>query len=290
MVTIQKWNDDVFATAGIKADVLRLDLLHPTVSGNKWLKLKAYLQQAKAQNKKGILTKGGPWSNHAHACAYACKALGLSCHLFIKGHSKLLTATISDCTNWGATVKFVDRTAFYNEPAAAEFARENNLLYIPLGGANATGFDSVTKYITQLNLPSYTHAICSVGTATTFAGLAFCDDTFPTIIGMESGTKDAQLNEKIAAWQLQLPNKNLQLLHQFTFGGYGKYTNELIHFMNVLYQAQQLPTDIVYTAKLFYGVKQLAAEKYFKPNSKLLVIHTGGLQGNRSLPSTLLQF
>ncbi len=287
---IQLWNQPEFLKAGIAADVLRLDLLHPTVSGNKWLKLKGYLQKATAENKAGIITKGGPWSNHAHACAYACKAFGLSCELWVKGHEKIQTPTLQDCTNWGAKIRFINRQVFYDEPSAQLYADENNLLYITLGGAGETGIESVTDFITNLNLIKYTHAICSVGTATTFAGLAFVQNNFTQIVGIESGTKDEQLHEKITAWQQQLPEKKLLLLHDFSFGGYSKYNTELVDFMNALYLKHGIPTDIVYTAKLFYAVLALTKQAYFPVSSRLLIIHSGGLQGNRSLPPTLLQF
>ncbi len=289
-IIIQSWNDKAFSAAGIHTDVLRLDLLHPTVSGNKWLKLNGYLQKAIKEKKAGILTKGGPWSNHVHACAYACQLLDLSCHLWIKGNEKQPTTTIKDCMDWGAAIRFVNRSVFYDEQAAQVFADENNLQYVPLGGSDHTGIQSVTGYIEALALPSYTHAVCSVGTATTFAGFAFQQNNFMTVTGIESGTKDGQLVEKIAAWQTQFPHKKLELLFQFSFGGYSKYNEELTAFMNELYLQHEFPTDIVYTAKLFHAVKQLAAQQHFAQGSRLLIIHSGGLQGNRSLPPALLQF
>ena len=290
MAIIEHWKDEIFDEADITADVLRLDLLHPTVSGNKWLKLKGYLQEAKDQNKAGILTKGGPWSNHVHACAYACQAFGLNCNLWIKGNEKQVTATLKDCIDWQANILFINRTAFYDEPSAQLFADENNLLYIPLGGAGETGVNSVTDYFNELNLPTYSHAICAVGTATTQAGLAFTKNNFSNVIGIESGTKDEQTIQKIKKWQQQLPHKHLDLLYQFSFGGYAKYNAELTGFMNQLYQQHQIRTDIVYTGKLFFAVNKLAAQSWFPHQSKLLIIHSGGLQGNRSLPSALLQF
>ncbi len=287
---IKNWNEPAFYNASITVDILRLDLLHPTISGNKWLKLKGYLLQAIAENKAGIITKGGPWSNHAHACAYACKRFGLSCELWIKGHEKQQTATLEDSTTWGAQIRFINRQAFYDEPSVELYANANNLLYIALGGAGETGINGVTDFISSLNMPPYTHAICSVGTATTLAGLAFVKNNFTQILGIESGTKDNQLNKKVIAWQQQLPDKDLQICHEFSFGGYSKYNTELVDFMNQLYLKHQIPTDIVYTAKLFYAVAQLALQSYFDTNSKLLIIHSGGLQGNRSIPKTVLQF
>ena len=287
---IDQWKDAVFDSIAIEADVLRLDLLHPIISGNKWLKLKSYLETAIDSKKSGILTKGGPWSNHIHACAYACKEFGLNCHLWIKGNEKQITPTLKDCIDWGTQIKFINRTAFYDELSSRKFANENNLLYIPMGGADEIGINSVITYISQLSLPSYTHVICAIGTATTFAGFAFTENNFPFIIGIECGTKDKQLNEKINDWQQQLPNKKLQLLPQYAFGGLSKYNDDLIAFMNDLYKHRHFSTDFIYTAKLFYAIKDMAAQLFFPAKSKLLIIHSGGLQGNRSLPAGLLQF
>ena len=287
---IQPWNDPVFTKHNIVADALRLDLLHATISGNKWLKLAGYMQKVQDTKKAGILTKGGPWSNHAHACAYACKLMNLSCDLWIKGNPKQQTATLEDCKIWGASIEFVNRTAFYDEITSGQFAAANNLLYIPLGGAEQTGIDSVTAYLQQQNLPTYSHAVCAVGTATTFAGIAFVLQNFTNITGIESGTGDEGLSEKIAIWQAQLPAKRLQLLHQYHFGGYAKYDENLLAFMRTLYFQHGFPTDLVYTAKMFYAVKDLATKGYFPEGSRVLIFHSGGLQGNRSLPDGLLPF
>lgn len=287
---IDKWKDTVFEEAGIEVGILRLDLIHATVSGNKWLKLKNYLQIITNKKKSGILTKGGPWSNHVHACTYICKNFNLNCYLWIKSNEKKITATLEDCINWNAHIEFVNRTTFYDEELSKKFAEENNLLYIPMGGSDDIGMNSVTAYIDQLSLPFYTHAVCAVGTATTFGGLAFSEKYFSHIIGIESGTGDKQLNQKINGWQLKLPDKRLELLTQYSFGGLPKYDASLIHFMNNLHQQHGFSTDFIYTAKLFYAVKDLAQQSSFPAQSKLLIIHSGGLQGNRSLYPTLLQF
>jgi len=290
MAIVQQWKNDGFAKAGITADVLRLDLLHPAISGNKWLKLKGYLQKAKKANNVGIITKGGPWSNHVHACAYACRGFGLSCTLWIKGNEKQLTITVKDCMDWGADIRYINRTEFYDEAAAEHYAAQNNLLYIPLGGAGTTGIESVSEYICELGLNSYSHVLCAVGTGTTLAGLAFVSGNFKNIIGIESGTKDEQTELKIKEWQLQLPEKNIQLNYGFMFGGYAKYNVELIQFMNNLYEQTLIPTDIVYTSKLFYAAQAFINKSYFEEGNKILIIHSGGLQGNRSLPAAVLQF
>ena len=85
-------------------------------------------------------------------------------------------------------------------------------------------------------------------------------------------------------------NKNFEMIHDYHFGGYAKHKPVLIDFMNDCYKKMELPLDFVYTAKLMYGVRDLATKGKFEPSSKILVIHSGGLQGNRSFKKGTLQF
>ena len=288
--TLQKWDDPVFNKAGLQVDILRLDKMHPQLGGNKWMKLWGFLKTALAERKKGVLTKGGPWSNHIHACAWACKELGMPLQVWIKGHEKLQTAMLADIKKWDAEVKFINRNQFYNEEAALHFAIENNLLYIPMGGADEPGIVESSRFLQELHLPKYNYAACAVGTATTFGGLAFMPQNFETVIGIDAGTNDETIAAKIESWQQKLPHKKLMHNSDFTFGGFAKWQLSLAEFANRLYQQQGIPTDIIYTAKLFFAVQQLALKGFFEMNSSIMVLHSGGLQGNRSLPPKTLQF
>jgi 1-aminocyclopropane-1-carboxylate deaminase len=287
---VQPWPNPLFARHGIQVDVLRLDAVHPVAGGNKWMKLRSFLQQALDQKKAGVLTKGGPWSNHIHAAAFICQQLGVPLYVWVKGNASSLTAMLQDVTAWGAHLQFVNRGQFYDEKAAYHFATENNLLYIPMGGADAEGISSTTDFINHLPLPVYDYAVCAIGTATTFGGLAFTANNFPKVIGIEVGTNDAEVTTKVQAWQQQLPAKHLQLVVGYEFGGFARHPPQLVQFANELYAITGIPTDMVYTAKLFYAVQDLAIQGYFPPGSKLLLVHSGGLQGNRSLPIGTLQF
>lgn len=269
---------------------MRLDLCHPIIGGNKWMKLKGFAETAIADGKAGILTKGGPWSNHLHACAWLCKEPGLACHAWIKGHSRLMNAMLMDMAGWNATITYVNRTRFYEEKEAIEFAAGNNLLYVPMGGAEETGVRQVLRFFQQLCLSHYDYAVCAVGTATTFGGIAGTENNFTNIIGIDAGTGDDAVKEKIKAWQNVLPYKKLSFLTGYHFGGFARYTPELACFMNELFTGYGIPTDVVYTGKLFYAVHHLAIQHYFPPGARLLIVHSGGLQGNRSLPHQTLEF
>ncbi|HXB90901.1 MAG TPA: hypothetical protein VNU72_01370, partial [Puia sp.] len=76
----------------------------------------------------------------------------------------------------------------------------------------------------------------------------------------------------------------------YHFGGYARSSDQLIAFMNRLYRDSAIPTDFVYTGKLFYGVLDMIRQNLFPAHSRLLIIHSGGLQGNQSLAPGLLDF
>ena len=287
---VHSWQHAEFEKSGIKVDVLRLDRMHLVVGGNKWMKLKGFFEKALIENKAGILTFGGPWSNHIHACAWLCHQYGLRCHIRIKGNSRVKTAMLDDIVKWNAIIEFVNRAVFYKEEEAIRFATANNLLYIPMGGADTMGIIEITQFMQQLRLPMYDYAICGVGTATTFGGLAAVPNNFSNIIGIDAGTEDSAVLQKVQEWQQSLPGKTLSVVTGYDVGGFARYHSVLIHFMNELYNNNQIPTDIVYTGKVFYAVLNLAMKHYFLTGSKLLVLHSGGLQGNRSLPPGTLEF
>ena len=287
---IDAWKHVLFEKAGITVDVLRLDLMHPVMGGNKWIKLKGFLEQVITSGKAGILTKGGPWSNHIHACAWMCRELGITCHIWVKGHSGITSLMLEDVVNWDARILFVNRAEFYNDEKAIDFAENNNLLYVPMGGAEETGMQQVTQYIQGLHLPHYDFALCAVGTATTFGGVAFVPDNFNHLLGIDAGTADNAVKQKMIYWQQSLPDKTLSLITEYDFGGFARHTPALVTFINELFISHQLPTDIVYTGKLFYATLDLALKRFFPAGAKLLVMHSGGLQGNRSLPPGTLEF
>lgn len=287
---IQHWNSEVFNKTNIQVDILRMDLIHPFISGNKWMKLQGFLKKAIADKKEGIITKGGPWSNHIHACAYACDCIKIPCHIWIKGYKDFQTDTIKDCTQWNAAIKYINRNEFYDENEAISYANKNNLLYIPMGGYDEVGINSVTDFLSKLTLPFYDYLLCAVGTGTTMMGAVYIKNNFNTIIGIEVGTNDIKINQAIKLLAKNLVQKELMLLDKYSFGGFAKYNPELINFINNLYARHQIPTDIVYTGKLFYAVENLAEESFFREHGKVLIIHSGGLQGNRSLIKGILRF
>ncbi len=275
----------------ITLDILRLDLLHPVISGNKWFKLKYYLQDALEKSFAQVVTFGGTYSNHIVATAFACNVLKLECTGIIRGEQPAeLSHSLKQAQEYGMKLKFVSRNQFNNtDEILQQFA---NAYYIPQGGYGELGLKGVAEILSFIPaLSSYTHIVCAVGMGTTLAGIVHASLSFQQIIGISIMKENKSLEQEInSLLSQQDKSKSLILLHQFHCGGYAKKTNDLIQFMQTTWNENKLPTDFVYTAKTLYAIKKLVAENYFPPGSKILMIHSGGLQGNNSLPTGVLPF
>jgi 1-aminocyclopropane-1-carboxylate deaminase len=273
--------DERLQKHALTIDVLRLDRIHPVVSGNKWFKLKYHLQQALQQHKKGIVTFGGAWSNHLVATAFACRQAGLACIGIVRGED-VPSATLQDARSYGMQLQFV--------PRSFKFEQEDpDYFIVPMGGQSGFGVDGAAEIVQTIDRSLYSHIACAVGTGTMMAGLVKASLPHQQVLGISSLKLPNSDNNSLYDFVVQQGN-NFRIFYDYHFGGYARKTNELIAFMNELYKRHQLPTDFVYTAKLLFGIYDLAAKGYFAPGSGILIIHSGGLQGNRSLPEGTLTF
>lgn len=294
--------------------ILRLDRIHPVISGNKWFKLKYHLQAAIQQNKKGILTFGGAWSNHLVATALACRQAGLNSIGIIRGEQPAkLSATLQEVLEYGMELRFISREAYSNETAIIPGLQQQHpdFFIVPQGGQSHLGVLGAAE-ILQLAEPikSYSHISCATGTGTMLAGLVHAALPHQQIIGictlkMPDGDNNS-LNTFVKPYAaaplpisplkgggeflIDRPVKKYTIFYDYHFGGYARKTGELLHFMNSIYQKHELPTDFVYTGKLLFGLMHLVQNDYFEPGSRILMVHSGGLQGNRSLPAGTLTF
>lgn len=266
--------------------MLRADAIDPVISGNKWFKLRYYLAEAIQQNKTRIVTYGGAYSNHIIATAAACKAAGLACTGIIRGEQPLvLSHTLSEAQAMGMQLHFISRQDYAAKPVPG-WVNEATDYCIAEGGYGKTGAAGAATMLT--NTTGFTHILCAVGTGTTMAGLLMAD-AGTKVTGISSLKNNTSLASEVAALAGTVPDK-VDILHQFHFGGYAKHKPELLAFMNKLYEQTGIPTDFVYTGKLFYGFDELLRQNYFVQDSKILLIHSGGLQGNHSLPKGTLMY
>lgn len=273
-------------------DILRLDLLHPVVSGNKWFKLQYYLKEALATNQNKIATFGGAYSNHIVATAFVAKERGLQSMGFIRGEMNGdLTPTLIQARNYGMQLLFIDRDRYRNKEQIIKEWDQRGIYWIMEGGYGIAGARGAAEILTIFDTSKYTHILCAVGTGTMMAGLIKGAKTHQQVIGISALKNHFQLENEVRLLLNPLENQpSFSLLHDYHFGGYAKHPAELTAFMKTTWQTEQLPTDIVYTSKLLFAAKDLIKKNYFPPESKLLLIHSGGLQGNHSLLPDSLPF
>lgn len=281
-----------FSNAHIKVDLLRLDLLHPIVSGNKWFKLRYYLEDAIKQGKKTIASFGGAYSNHLIAMAYAAKQLGLKSVGIIRGEaSSNLSPTLLDAISYGMQPIFVNRKAYTQKNIILNEYAQMNWYWINEGGYGIKGAMGASTILQTIDTYNYTNIVCATGTGTMMAGLIMAASTNLKITGISVLKNHFSIQNEIdTLLNNEYSNKQYEIIHGYDFGGYAKHPISLIEFMNELWQKENIATDIVYTSKLLFAVGNLIEKKYFVEGSKVLVIHSGGIQGNRSLSVGQLNF
>lgn len=291
--TIQRLCNPLHNSKEIVADVLRLDKVHPVVSGNKWFKLKYHLQRAIQSNSKGILSFGGTFSNHLVALAHACKENNLLSAAMIRGEEpSAINHSLQDMKLQGMELIFVSREAYRHKLNLSRSFCENrpHFYVVPEGGQGVEGINGAAEIISNIP-PGYTHIICVVGTGTTLAGIVNASQQTQQVLGISALKIRDQENNELSAFLAAHTNKNnYRLIYDFHFGGYARRTPALLKFMNQFYLSEKIPSDFVYTGKMFYAVEELITGNHFPRGSKLLLIHSGGLQGNRSLPPGELIF
>jgi len=270
-------------------DVLRLDLVHPVISGNKWYKLKKYIEEAQQLGKTTLLTYGGAYSNHIVATAAAAKETGLKSIGIIKSYlPKKISQTLQDAAEYGMQLFFAPYPNKIKE--VLSLLQQEDIYQIPMGGYGLLGKEGAKTILDEVDITRYSHIVCAVGTGTMLAALVEDAPEHQTIVGISSMKNNYSLEDEIKKLLASDNHHGFQIIHDYHFGGFAKHTTELIQFMNDWYEQSRIPTDIVYTGKLFFAVKELFLKKYFPEEASILVIHSGGLQGNRSLPKGTLIF
>ena len=295
-ITVDNLQDDLFQQKQVSVSVLRLDKIHPLVSGNKIFKLQYFLEAALKAQHKTVLTFGGSYSNHLAATAYACKLLNLKSIGMVRGERpEELSPTLLQCIEDGMELKFLSR-ADYDRTDDPEFInglknQSGDCTIIPEGGFHNLGAKGAALILDQLDSGNYTHICTATGTATTTAGLLIAAKPEQTVVSIPvlKGMKDL-ISRVQHLTKSQYEYRNLKILDSYHFGGYAKKNDILTGFMNECWIKHRLPLDFVYTGKMFYGIVDSIKNNLFEKESKILCLHTGGLQGNKSLPLNTILF
>lgn len=257
-------------------------MIHPIVSGNKFRKLKYNLLQAKTENQATLLTFGGAFSNHIAAVAFAGKEQGFKTIGIIRGEelkNKVFeNPTLQFAEDCGMQLDFISRES-YRHKAEANFLTNlkntfGDFYLIPEGGTNELAVKGCEEILTPEDT-EFDYICCSIGTGGTISGLINSIKPHQKVLGFPA-LKGAFLKNEIRNF---VQNENWELITDYDFGGYGKVTLELIDFINQFYKVNQILLDPIYTAKMAFGVMNMIEKKYFTQNSKILLIHTGGIQG-----------
>lgn len=278
----------LFSKKNIDVWVLRLDKIHPVVSGNKWFKLQHYIKDAKRQGKKKIVTFGGAWSNHIVASAAACKMNSLGSAGVIRGEEPaILSPVLLQAKEYGMQLFFISRDEYDKKKIPAEFKNEEYYL-VNEGGYGEKGAEGASG-ILQYTSGDFTHCCCAVGTGTMMAGLIKASSPEQEIIGISVLKNHPELETNVRAL-LHNEQEKWLINHAYHFGGYAKHQPTLTRFMNEFFEQTNIPSDFVYTGKLFFAIADMIQKDFFPAGSRLLLIHSGGLQGNASLKKGTLIF
>jgi 1-aminocyclopropane-1-carboxylate deaminase len=267
---------------GMTLAIKRLDSVHPQISGNKFFKLKYNFAAAQRQGLKQVLTFGGAYSNHIAATAYAAHLFGMQSIGIIRGEElahKALNPTLQTAQGFGMQLQFVSREMYRLKQSAsfltqlqAEFP---NGYIIPEGGTNPLAIQGCTEILSPADLENFDLICCAAGTGGTIAGLIEASAAHQQVLGF-SALKGDFLTQDVEQWTAR---RNWRITDEFCQGGYAKTTPEIMQFIQEFEAAYSIPLEQVYTGKMLFGIQQMILRGEIKPKQRLLVLHTGGLQG-----------
>lgn len=293
-VPIEPLHWPAMAARGIEVLVRREDLVDQRLSGNKFYKLFYNLQAARAGGYQRLLSWGGAYSNHLHALAAAGRQFGFDTIGVVRGERpKRLSPTLVDAQAWGMRLHFVPRSVYANKTEAQMNelrARFGDFYSLPEGGANQLGSlgTQVMGWALEQQLQGdYCQVCLPCGTGSTLAGVSSGLPAKKTALGFSVLKGAGDLGADIARAERAVksvgqPAGSWRLLSGFHGGGYGrKLPQKLKTFWHNFEVESGLLLDPVYTLKMFWGMEQLAHSGYWPRTTRLVAIHTGGLQGRR---------
>lgn len=274
---------------GVRLYMKRIDLIDDIVSGNKWFKLKYNIPKAKNHTSNKILTFGGSYSNHIFSTSYLAYKNNIKSIGVIRGEESLpLNFTLNSAVNYGMCLHYVSREK-YSLKSTSIFLNElkekfGDFYHLPEGGTNELAIEGTTQILDVYD-NHYDFICCPLGTGGTFAGLIKSSSKNQRLIGFPAIKGFGNLEEDISSW---VDKYNWCLIKNYSYGGYAKINNELVLFIKNFYKKYNIPLDAIYNGKMMIGVMDLIYKGYFARGSTILVINTGGLQGNKGMNDRFL--
>jgi 1-aminocyclopropane-1-carboxylate deaminase len=274
---IEEITNDLCVKKKVQLFIKRDDLINPYISGNKWRKLKDYIQIAQKNNKLGFISYGGAYSNHLYALAYLGNKLSLETIGIIRGEELSINSNpfLSQMSNWGMKLFFVNRESYKQKIIPESITNLKNYLLIPEGGYSEIGIKSVASMANEINLQGdFDFISLAVGTGTTAIGLSKFSKS--EIIGIMTLRNLDEL--ALHFRELNYFPDNLTFIEQKDALKYGKIENHLSDFCIQFQHDMNIKIEPIYTGKMFYRLYQLIEEDFFPVHSKILAIHTGGIK------------
>lgn len=287
---IEEIKDPLLMKRNISLFIKREDLNHPQLSGNKWYKLKYNLQEAKRQGKNTLLTFGGAYSNHIYATAAAGKIFNFETIGIIRGEEHLpLNPTLAFVKECGMQLYYLNRKDYQNKNSDKIMARLKIVLgdfyFLPEGGSNELAVKGCSEMINKINI-EFDYICCPCGTGGTLSGLIEGLNGENIALGF-AVLKNAFFLEENVKSLLQKKSENFStnwdINLDYHFGGYAKFNKQLIDFTDRFTSLTGIPIEPIYTGKMLFGIYDLISKDYFKEGSRIVAVHTGGLQGLNGL-------
>ncbi|MDT8347904.1 MAG: pyridoxal-phosphate dependent enzyme, partial [Flavobacteriaceae bacterium] len=279
---IQSVEEHMFIKKNINLSVLREDVLHEHISGNKFRKLKYQLIEAAQSEVDTLISFGGAFSNHLVALAYAGKRFGFKTIGVVRGDElkgKPLNPSLKFCSECGMQLEFVPREVYRQKEQADQVVTlklaHPNAIIIPEGGTNRLAVKGCAELLTAGH-HNYDVITCAVGTGGTIAGLITAAEKYQTILGF-SALKGDFLSDQVSTLITE-PSTNWHITDAYAFGGYAKTSPRLMAFIRQFHERHELLLEPIYTGKMFFGIYDLIQQGYFSTGTKILAVHSGGLQ------------
>lgn len=293
---LQRIQSEAANAAGVQWLIKRDDLIHPQISGNKWRKLKYNLQLAQNQGLRTLVTFGGAYSNHLYALAATGKWMGFQTVGIVRGErSPTPSSTLQFAESCGMQLEFWSRQAYAQKEEASDFQhiqqKYNPFYLIPEGGSNRLSVQGCAEIVEEITEP-FDYLTCPCGTGATVAGLIAGCNNRGTVIGFAalkgSDFLQQEVEELLAKYYVlknenQPVPQNWRIETDYHFGGYAKYTPELLDFIRRFESENPFLIEQVYTAKMLFGVEDLLRQGGFRRGETIISVHTGGLQGRLTL-------
>jgi 1-aminocyclopropane-1-carboxylate deaminase/D-cysteine desulfhydrase-like pyridoxal-dependent ACC family enzyme len=279
---LQQLSLPLFLSNEVSVFVKRDDLIHSEISGNKWRKLNLNLLHALENNYKGILTFGGAHSNHLSATAFVGKQNGLKTIAIVRGDANVpMSETLLFCEDNEMQLIFESRENYRkrNDVSYLRVWQQKHPDYfiIPEGGANTLGVKGCEEIISEIEM-DFDFITVDCGTGATLAGMVKPLKRHQKAIGVQVLKGRDFITDEVLKFSPNCIDK-FEVWTEYHFGGYAKYTDELLDFMRWFYAETAIKLDPVYTGKQFFAVFGQIKKGYFPKGATIVLTHTGGLQG-----------